>query len=279
MASIARKFKIGSRRKSESQSSLSITSTEISVVSTSFEPINLNLPVIPPEIWLHILKFVSFGTLWYARGTARLWNSQAILRAWTTILDTEIGVQTYIENEHKPLSFLQANPEILKLVIPEELKLTREISDAQTILPSYVKWFVKERFILDGTDLRFSYHPSIITVKLAEDLEMVYRPHKPTCVRGALEDLLRKEQWHVSAPSGEKKLLKRWTKNTVPIGRVPEWTLLYIGIYTLVPTEAGRLIWVVDKVTLQEVTLPIWQVIGIWEDARKQEKLHTTQTI
>jgi hypothetical protein len=238
------------------------------------------MPIVPPEIWLQIIDFIPFETLWVARRTSRLWNSQAILRAWEMIMGTELGVQTYIENEHKPLSFLQAFPEPLRLVIPEDLKIKRQVTDPMSTLPSYVKWFVKERFILDGHDLRFSYYPAILTVKFGET-QVVYNPNKPICVKGKLDDLSRKELWRSSRTSSGAKLVRKWSRNgsssaTKNLGAMPDWSFLYIGIYTLAPDE-GRLVWQLDKITLQEVTLPVYHIISVWLAAEKEKQIHQVE--
>src|SRR5579871_3788393 len=65
-----------------------------------------DLPILPLELWIQIVNFVPLERLWLVRGTARLWNWIALVRAWHVAILTNISVSTYLKSEHTPLSYL-----------------------------------------------------------------------------------------------------------------------------------------------------------------------------
>src|SRR5208282_1498092 len=81
------------------------------------------LPIIPPELWLQIIDFLPLETLWFIRRTCQLFNLLALVRAWELIGETEIGVRTFFDSEHEPLSYISLTPELLSPSIPKSLSL------------------------------------------------------------------------------------------------------------------------------------------------------------
>src|SRR5271170_1003302 len=127
-----------------------------------------NLGVIPPEIWLQILDFVPLETLWFLRLTCQLFNKLAIVRAWQVIRDTKVGVRTFFDSEHDPLSYVSATFELLYPLLPQSISSDLKgtiIDDPVFVNTTVVTWRVSTEQPADCEEMRMSYRPLIVEIR------------------------------------------------------------------------------------------------------------------
>src|SRR5438045_9474238 len=103
--SISRRFKKSSSKKRAEQIDSRTFSLQTSQTSLVVDFPTPNLPIIPPELWLQIINFIPLENLWFIRGTCRLFNILALVRVWEIIRDSEVGVRTFFDSAHEPLSY------------------------------------------------------------------------------------------------------------------------------------------------------------------------------
>lgn len=242
-----------------------------------------DLPVIPPELWLRIIDFVSLENLWFLRRTCRLFHSLALIRVWHLIHDTEVGVLTSFESEHQPLSYISTTPQLLYPSLPATLSMNLHgttLDDPVINNMKKVIWRVVEKQESDCEDLRMSYQPHTLEIKFASDVRAGYRIERPLFVHGPLKDLVRRETWSTrpDTKSRSSKLSKFFSSNATNReasqwpqhpGPTPEWIVEYAAEYGFGRNDDGNLVRQLKRISLQAVYLPVWQVIGTLIDARK----------
>jgi len=259
-----------------------------------------NLPHLAPEIWLQIVDLLPLEAIWPLRRTNRLFNAVAIYKAWQVFCTTEVGVRTYFDSEHEPLSHLSPSPEILTPIIPPVLsdlerdlrKEGKAIDDPFFRKTKRVTWTVKQELRSDCDDLRFTYRPFSIEITFSPTsvrrLRAGYKLEKPAHTKVPLQDFIKKEIWSVtegkrgrknsSASKSKFKLFRRGSGQKgfgaqwpVYKGAPLQWGLSYVGEYGLGINDNGNLAHQLDKLILKEVSLPVGQVVCALIDALKYE--------
>jgi hypothetical protein len=242
-----------------------------------------DLPVLPPELWLRIIDFLPLENLWFIRRTCRLFHSLALIRVWHLIRDTEVGVLTSFESEHEPLSYISTTPQLLCPSLPATLSMNlhgTKLDDPVINNMKKVIWSVVETEESDCEDLRMSYQPHTVEIKFTADVRAVYRIERPLFVYGPLKDLVRKEAWSIrpDTKSRSSKLSKFFSSNATNretsqwsqcSGPTPEWIVEYAAEYGFGRNDDGNLVRQLKQISLQRVSLPVWQVIGTLIDACK----------
>ena len=241
-----------------------------------------NLRVIPPEIWLQILDFVPLEILWFLRPTCRLFNKLAIARAWQTIRGTEVGVRTFFDSEHEPLSYLSSTAELLHPSLPQSISLDirgKIFDDPVFINTTVATWRVSTEHPSDCEELRMSYRPLIVEIHFGA-YTAGYSIDRPQPTYGRLEDFTRKEIWAsgLSTKSRSTKFAKlfsskssRRTQFPWPIykGLTPRWSIKYMAKYGYGRNDDGQVVSQLVNLTLLEVSLPVVQVVCTLIDALK----------
>ena len=237
-----------------------------------------NLQVLPPEIWLQILEFVPFERLWFLRGTCWLFNKLALVRAWQTIRDSEIGVKTSYNSEHEPLSYVSESSELLSPALPQSILSDLRgtvIDDPVFTNTTMARWHVKAEHPADCEQLRMSYNPFMVEIRFGS-FEARYYIYRPRPTYGRLQDFARMETWstvsNTKPRSGKVTKLfssKSGTKDRNPIykGLTPLWGVQYMAKYGHGRNDEGRVVSQLVKVTLLEVSLPVTQVVCTFIDA------------
>lgn len=241
-----------------------------------------DLPVIPPELWLQIIDFLPFESLWLVRRTCRLFQFLALVRAWELIRDTEVGVRTYFDSQHDPLSYISAAPQLLSPSIPKSLSmdLHRTAIDDPVIRDSRkATWRVVEERQCDCQGLRFSYRPYTVEILFPSNIRAGYNVERPKQVCGPMKDLIRIESWSIGSnpTSNSSKFAKFFSKSdrygSSPWprykGPTPEWNMDYVAEYGLGRNDDGELVHQLEQLMLREVTLPVTQVVCTFIDALK----------
>lgn len=245
-----------------------------------------NLGIIPPEIWLQILDFVPFETLWFLRLTCQLFNKLAIVRAWQVIRDTKVGVRTFFDSEHDPLSYVSATSELLYPVLPQNISSDIKgtiIDDPVFVNTTMVTWRVSTEQPTDCEDMRMSYRPLIVEIRFGTSTAG-YRIERPQPMHGPFKDLSRKENWTAvsdrksdpkfrSAKLGKIFSSKSRSRSHLhwPIykGLPPRWIVQYLAKYGHGRNDNGQLVSQLVALTLIEVSLPVTQVVCTLIDALK----------
>jgi hypothetical protein len=285
--SVTRRFsKFTSKKQTEQIDSKSL-SIETSQSTLVVEYPVLNLPVIPPELWLQIVNFIPLEDLWFIRGTCRLFNTLALVRVWEMIRDSEVGVQTFFDSEHEPLSYTGI-PEIYSPVVPKSLmidpRLRRTaIDDPAITAVKKATWRVTEEQGRDCEDLRFSYRPVSLEIRFASSIKAGYKLEQPIRKCGLFNELIRVETWSNLNNSIVKpgKFMKRFSKRAdrtqspwpVYKGPQPEWNVIYMAEYELGRNDEGMWQHQLKELTHREVSLPIPQIVGAFIDALKYNHL------
>jgi len=245
-----------------------------------------NIRVIPPEIWLQILDFVPLEILWFLRPTCQLFNKLAIVRAWQTIRGTEVGVRTFFDSEHEPLSYLSAASELLYPALPESISLDIKgtiIDDPVFINTTVVTWRVSTEQPSDCAELRMSYRPSIVEIRFGS-YAAGYPIERSQPMHGPYKDFSRKETW-VAISNAKSNIKSRSTKFGKifslksrnrkdphwPIykGPTPQWTVKYTAKYGYGRDDNGQIVSQLVALTLLEVSIPVTQVVCTLIDALK----------
>jgi len=241
-----------------------------------------DLPVIPPEIWLQILNFVPLEILWFIRPTCRLFNKLAIVRAWQTIRSTEVGVRTFFDSEHEPLSYVSPTSEILYPSLPQRISLDIRgtvIDDPGFINTTVATWHVSTELASHCEELRMSYRPLIVEIHFGS-YGAGYQIERPQAMHGPLKDFARQENWTTASntKSRSPKFAKLFsfksssrTQVRWPIykGSTPRWNIKYKAKYGYGRNDDGRVVSQLVNLTLLEVSLPVTQVVCTLIDALK----------
>jgi F-box domain len=231
-------------------------------------------PPLPPEVWIHIIDFLPFEILWALRRTSKLWNSLALVRVWHLVRDSEVAIWTYFDSEHKPLSYLTPIPQLLRPLIPEELQSNHALRIAPGLsLPDRVTWRVCEDLTTDcDSGLRFSYHPRNLEICFPDAVSAAYNIQTATRTNGRYSNLARTEQWEgTKFPKTSKFSKFFWRKRSessasIRKGPQPEWVVQYRAQYTIDADDEGKLAVQLCELTLQEVSLPVLQIVRVWTD-------------
>jgi hypothetical protein len=250
--------------------------------TTDYDPDN-TLPIIPPELWLQIIDFLPLESLWFIRGTCQLFNLLALVRAWEMIRETEVGVRTFFDSEHEPLSYITLSPELLSPSIPKSLSLNVQRQSIEYPGVKNIKratWRVVNENHCDCDDMRMSYRPFTVEIRFASNIRAGYQLKRPELERGAQKDMIRVERWSVGHNSKSKQskfsklfLSKNNDRTQSPWslyqGVTPEWSMEYMARYGVGRSDDGKLVNQLVTVTLREVSLPISQIVCTLIDALK----------
>src|SRR5277367_51721 len=229
-----------------------------------------NLRVIPPEIWLQILDFVPLEVLWFLRPTCHLFNKLAIVRAWHTVRSTEVGVQTFFDSEHEPLSYLSSTSELLYPALPQNISLDiggTVIDDPVFMNTTLVTWRVSTEKPSFCEDLRMSYRPLIVEIGFGAH-RTGYQIEHPRPTHGLLKDFARKESWAIvsNAKLWSTKFAKLFSSKNrnrtqfrwpVYKGPTQRWTIKYIARHGYGRNDNGQAVSQLVNLTLLEVSLPV----------------------
>ena len=236
-------------------------------------------PPLPPEIWTDIVHFIPFEQLWLVRGTARLWNWVALIRAWHLIVNSEIGVYTFFDSEYAPLSYLTPSPELLRPSIPAPIQsnIIPAIEDANIPTLNTVVWRVAEPKGTSCEGLRFSYYPVKLEICFNGDIGGKFDVRDSSLTKGPHKDLARMETWTGQKKPAIKKLTKkiftlkrdsasRTTRKFIEGGGRPDWVFKYYAQYNIGLNDDMQPAMQLKTLTMLEVSLPLSQVVRVWID-------------
>jgi hypothetical protein len=271
------------RKQPISNSSHSSPVDPVQTSQTTDYDLDNTLPIIPPELWLQIIEFLPLESLWFIRGTCQLFNLLALVRAWETIRETEVGVRTFFDSEHEPLSHVSLTPELLSPSLPKSLSLNVQRQNIEYPEIKNVRkatWRVVNENHCNYEDMRMSYRPFTVEIRFPSNIRAGYQLKRPELERGAPKDTIRAERWSVghNSKSNQSKLLKLFSsKNNVRMqspwplyqGATPEWSVGYVAEYGVGRNDEGKLVHQLVTVTLREVSLPISQIVCTLIDALK----------
>lgn len=225
------------------------------------------LPVIPPEIWSHILGLLPIASLWRLRRTCRLFNVIAIVDAWQLFCDSEIAVRTFFKSVHNPLSHIGDVAEMLKPVIPPSLSSyprLPSVNDSFQNDTEVVTWRIAEETKTDFHSMRYSYKPFSVEIRFGGQILVQYEVGRLRQTRERFNNDFCTERFLVESkiPILSKFFPSKRNK-TKQIYRfpMPDWGFTYIAQYGAGTNDDGELVRQLVGVTLQEVSLPISQIV------------------
>jgi hypothetical protein len=261
---------------------------EEAAVTPEDSEIAIPLPPLPAEIWMQILEHLSFDALWFMRGTSHLWNSVALKRAREVVSLSHVNVQTDMSvvlqsqlillsaSERSEPSLIRKRlmvvsyHERLDPYVPDESSDIPDRSPDNIVGPSIASWRIKAKPFKMGEGTTYVYQPYALEIQF--DLLSVavkFSLRESRLSSGVFTELERRESWRLALRPRSGGFRRRSEKEKVPPieGAL---SVSYSAEYKF--DESDDTCPILDKLTLCDVTVPIWRIIGIWNDVNERQR-------
>jgi hypothetical protein len=245
---------------------------------------------LPPELWLQILDYLTFDTLWLSRRVNHLWNSAALSRASSIFFSSKVTVDiVMIDDQATPMP-----PQIQKMdmfpalfgrsfsVNGEHNFVSLPLGTAEPISDKRetITWRARDNTPFHLLNRIYGYRPRLLSVTFQSEgkswgVEYNLRDHREKSMQ-LKEKGRREEVWLSQKSKVDSRFPWLRSPNADMSGTLgiihPQWNLRFEAKYGPQRRSYGELVHELHQIALLEVTLPIAQIVSIWADGMNEKR-------